>query len=358
MPALAQKRSIRPNSSGRRRSGDHRPRPNVARYRQTFDLLGDAGGTGRVHVGDNHRGALGGESRHNARPMPDAPPVTTATFPANSIPGVSRYGRRPSWAASSGDSPGVGTDHALHPEGAADAVEVDPVDGDEVAPDGSKWSRLGLVGAAGVDGERTSTRWRRWIRPRGPACRSFGRRGSCGGGRRGPAGPTSPRFPEEVVVDRQHVGAQRYHLGGAHRRPRPPDRRRLGGSGLAAAGERGVANPWIFTPSDRRRCRRAAPRWGCSRWLAGSRASRGCRGLEVGNRHLRDELAQAPSIGAPNDVRSPVSQVADLEPVGKRPANSRPSGLEWMSLMCRMRTSSPPTVPPPWLLATEYSSAT
>src|SRR5205085_972674 len=94
--------------------------------------------------------------RHRARPMPAAPPVTTATFPERSMPGVSRRESRlreaPFLRGQFGSLAGLGDYLALDPEGAAHAVEVDAVDGDEVVP--HEVQQLGLVRAAGVDRER------------------------------------------------------------------------------------------------------------------------------------------------------------------------------------------------------------
>ena len=84
--------------------------------------------------------------RHSARPMPDAPPVTTATFPASSMPAVSRYGQAAVLCGELGGLAGRRDDLPLDPEGAADAVEVDAVDGDQVAPD--EVEQLGLVRAS------------------------------------------------------------------------------------------------------------------------------------------------------------------------------------------------------------------
>src|SRR5207237_6387643 len=86
----------------------------------------------------------------SARPMPDAPPVTTATFPASSTPGTLR---QPAVLRRQlGSGAGQRHDLPLDPEGAAHAVEVDAVDGDEVVS--HEVQELGLVGAAGVDRER------------------------------------------------------------------------------------------------------------------------------------------------------------------------------------------------------------
>jgi hypothetical protein len=45
-------------------------------------LAGDRGGEVGVDVGDDHAQPFGGEPSRIARPIPRAPPVTTATHPA------------------------------------------------------------------------------------------------------------------------------------------------------------------------------------------------------------------------------------------------------------------------------------